>query len=204
MKTRSRVWPDGLFVRHGVYKSSKLQQQQWADQIAGEIATNGNWDLTAYRQSEDVQAPHIFVFTSDGVLVEAVGFIPGLIGSVKLLDESIFAAPKTVTVAATGETWREHATRLKGGVVALECNTPEKKDHELHRIGQMTSQAIGPAIQVEVDFVEYQGKTVVRIFVSRSQQPLYHVEHEIYVREQTASMRATPEQVEHILTQFYG
>lgn len=69
-----------LFVRHGVYKSSELQSQHWADLVAKEIDYKERWDLTAYRQSEDVQAPHIYVFTSGGTIVETVGFIPGLIG----------------------------------------------------------------------------------------------------------------------------
>jgi hypothetical protein len=34
-------------------------------------------------------------------------------------------------------------------------------------------------------------------------QPLYFLDQEIYVREQTSSMKATPEQVEVILSKFY-
>jgi len=399
-----------LFVRHGVYKSSELQLQQWADQVAAEIAYKDKWDLKAYRQSEDIQAPHISVFTSGGIVFETVGFIRGLIGQVRLLDNSIFTDPKTVTVAETGETWREFAIKVKGGVVALgilnpqevtapdeflksaarefgssiedaakvhtrqipgpvdyaliddsgtllfeadwfplkvepssiselakshgliqrggksyllaskiildsrgknvgtiimpkevtgeqhvirqhivfnaiatlaswlaalvvvmlylavedwrkrpqvasleealkngespsvefkeghadvplrkaiaafantnggtiflgvnnnaevvgiECDTAQKKDEELQRIRNITTQAIKPAILVRVDFILYEGKTVARIFVPRGEQPLYFLEHEIYVREQSASMRATPEQVERILTYFY-
>ena len=108
-----------LFVRHGVYKSSEIQSQRWADQVATEIDYKDKWDLTAHRQSEDVQAPHIYVFTSGGTVLETAGFIPGLIGRVKLLDDSIFDGPKTATVAETGEVWKEFAIRVKGGIVAL-------------------------------------------------------------------------------------
>ena len=400
-----------LFVRHGVYRASELQLQQWADQVATEIAYKEKWDLTAYRQSEEVQAPHVFVFTSDGILLEIVGFVPGLIGQAKLLDDSIFTGPQTVKVAETGETWREYAIKVKGGIVALgilnpqdvnapdevlkraahefgstiedakkvhtrqipnqidyaiiddsgkllfeadwfplkaepnsiselaklrgliqrggksylvasrfivdsrgndvgtiiipkevtaeehvirqhivfnamatlaswlaalavvvlylavedwrkrpqaaslddalkdgesqviefkeghahvpleraiaafantnsgtiflgvnnnaevvgiDCDTALKKDEELQRIRNMTTQVIKPAISVQVDFIVHQGKTVVRIFVPRGDQPLYFLNHEIYVREQTSSMNATPEQVEGILAKFYG
>jgi predicted HTH transcriptional regulator len=68
----------------------------------------------------------------------------------------------------------------------------------------MTTQVIKPAISVHVDFIVHQGKTVARIFVPRGDQPLYFLNHEIYVREQTSSMNATPEQVEGILSKFYG
>jgi len=399
-----------LFVRHGVYKSAEVQLQQWADQVAGEIAYKGKWDLTAHRQSGDIQAPHVFVFTSGGIVVETVRFIPGLIGSAQLLDDSIFTEPKTVKVAETGETWREFAIRVRGGIVALgilnphdvnapdeflktaaqqfgstiedavkvdtrqissyvdyavindsgnllseadwfplkvepgsvsqlaksrgliqrdgksyllvsksildsrgnnvgmiiipkevtgeenvirqhivfnavatltswlaallvvivylaiedwrqrpqaasleaalkngesqsiefkeghadvplqraiaafantnsgtiflgvnnnaeavgiDCDTAKEKDQELQRIRNITTQAIKPAISVRVDFIGHRGKTVLRIFVPRGEQPLYFLNHEIYVREQTASMKATPEQVEGILSKFY-
>jgi hypothetical protein len=400
-----------LFVRHGVYRASELQLQQWADQVATEIAYKEKWDLTAYRQSEEVQAPHVFVFTSDGIIVETGGFVPGLISQVKLLDDSIFTEPKTVKVAETGETWREFAIKVKGGIVALgvlnpqdvntpdealkraarefgssiedavkvhtrqisgqvdyaiiddssnllseadwfplkaepssisklaksrgliqrggksyllaskfildsrgndvgtiiipkevtaeehvirqhivfnamatlaswlaallvvvlylavedwrnrpqaasledalkngesqavefkeghahvpleraiaafantnsgtiflgvnnnaevigiDCDTAQKKDEELQRIRNIITQTIKPTISVHVDFIVWQGKTVARIFVPRGDQPLYFLNHEIYVREQTSSMNATPEQVEGILAKFYG
>jgi hypothetical protein len=400
-----------LFVRHGVYKSAELQSQQWADQVATEIAYKDKWDLMAYRGSEDIEAPHIFTFTSDGIVVDTSGFIPGLVGHAKLLDDSIFTEPKTIKVAETGETWREFAVKIKGGIVALgiwnpqdvnapdeilksaahefgstiedavkvrtrqtsaqldyaiiddsgnlrfeadwfplrvepssiselaksrglikrggksyllvsksildsrgndvgtiiipkevtgeehvirqhivfnavatlaswlaalvvvivfltvedwrhrpqaasledalkngesqsvefkeghadvplqraiaafantnsgtiflgvnnntevvgiDCDTAQKKDEELLRIRNITTQKIKPTISVHLDFVVHQGKTVARIFVPRGEQPLYFLNHEIYVREQTTSMKATPEQVEKILTIFYG
>ena len=114
-----------LFVRHGVYRSAELQLLQAADQIAAEIAFKDKWDLTAHRQSADIQALHIFVVTSEGVVVETSGFIPGLIGPVRPLDESIFTQPKTVKVLETGETWREYAVRVRGGVVALGILNPQ-------------------------------------------------------------------------------
>ena len=400
-----------LFVRHGVYKSAELQLQQWANEVAAEIAYKDKWDLTAHRQSEDVQAPHVFVFTSDGTVIETTGFIPGLIGQAKLLDDSIFTEPKTVKVAETGETWREFAIKVKGGIVALgiwkpqdvnspdeilksaahefgstiedavkvrtrqtsaqvdyaiidesgnlrfeadwfplkvepgsiselaksrgliqrggksyllvsksildprgnnvgtiivpkevtseehvirqhiafnaiatlaswlaalvvvivflavedwrhrpqaasledalkngesqsvefkeghpdvplqraiaafantnsgtiffgvnnnaevvgiDCDTAQKKDEELLRIRNITTLVIKPAISVHVDFIVHQGKTVMRLFVPRGEQPLYFLNHEIFVREQTSSMKATPEKVEGILNKYYG
>ena len=88
-------------------------------------------------------------------------------------------------------------------VVGIDCDTPQKKDDELLRIRNITTQGIRPAISVRADFVAYQAKTVLRIFVPRGEQPLYFLNHEIYVREQTSSMKATPEQVEGILSKFY-
>jgi len=400
-----------LFVRHGVYKSAQHQSRQWADQVADEIGYKGKWDLSAYRQSADVRAPSTLVFTSDGIVIETKGFIPGLIGQVRLLDNSVFDGPKTVNVADTGETWRQLAVKLAGGfvvlgilnfrdinapddllkntarkfgstieealkvrtgqtsaevdyaiidnsgkllfaaeglplkvnpdsvaglansrglirrgdklyllfsrsivdsrgnaagtiviprdvsgeervirqqivfnaltasvswlaallvvvlylavedwqhrpqpasleealkdgesqsiefkgghadvplqrviaafantnsgtiflgvddsgaVVGIDGDSPKKKDEALQRIRNITTQAIKPAISVSVDFILHQGRTLMRIFVPRGEQPLYFVEHEIYVREQSASMKATPEQVERILAKFYG
>src|SRR5208282_1352565 len=89
------------------------------------------------------------------------------------------------------------------GVVGIDCDTPQKKDGELLRIRNITTQAIKPAISVRADFLVHQAKTVLRIFVPRGEQPLYFLNYEIYVREQTSSMKATPEQIEAILSKFY-
>ena len=140
-----------IFVRHGVYKASELQLQQWAGQVANEIDYKEKWDLTAYRQSEDVQAPHVFVFTTDGIVVETGGFIPGLIGQVKLLDDSIFTEPKTVKVAQTGETWREFAIKVKGGIVALGILNPQDvnaPDEALKRAAHEFGSTIEDAVKV--------------------------------------------------------
>lgn len=98
-----------LFVRHSVYKSSEAQLHQWASEAAAEIGYKDRWNLTAHRQSEEIETPHLFVFTSNGIIVETTGFIPGLFGKVKLVDESILGAPKTLKVPDTGEIWREFA-----------------------------------------------------------------------------------------------
>lgn len=400
-----------LFVRHGIYKSVEDQLSQSADQIVGEIAFKDKWNLSEYRNTADDPAPSVFVFTSEGLLLETSGFIEGFIGQVKLLDDSIFDGPKTVTAEETGETWRMYAKRVKGGfvvlgildfqhvnapddllketaskfgstienalkvhtgqtlaevdyaiiddsgnlrfeadelplkmklskiselenlhglvrrgaklyylysrsivdssgsvvgtilipqdvtgeervirqhivfnafmtlgswlaalavvilylaieewhrrpratsleealgngesklvefkeghadvplqralaafantnggtiflgvnnraeVVGIDCKTASQKDEELLRIRNITTQAIKPTISVHTDFIIHQEKTVLRIFVPRGEQPLYFLNHEIYVREQTSSMKASPEQVEGILTRFYG
>jgi hypothetical protein len=108
-----------LFVQRGVYSSAQDQLKQWADQIVVEIGYKDKWDLTAYRQSASVQAPSAFVFASDGTIIETKGFIPGLVGKVKLFDHSIFQGPTTVTAPETGETWREFGVKVAGGFVAL-------------------------------------------------------------------------------------
>jgi hypothetical protein len=92
----------------------------------------------------------------------------------------------------------------KCGVVGVDCDSPTIKDRELKRIREITTQSIKPVISVAVDFIVHQGKTVLRIFVPRGEQPLYFLDHEIFVREQASSMKATPDQVEGILIKFYG
>jgi hypothetical protein len=89
-------------------------------------------------------------------------------------------------------------------VVGIDCDSPTRKDEELKRLRQITAEKIKPAISVTADFIKYEGKVVLRIFVPRSEQLLCFVDHEIYVRDQSASMKATPEQVERIVAKFYG
>jgi hypothetical protein len=88
-------------------------------------------------------------------------------------------------------------------VAGVDCDSPTKRDRELKRIREITTQVIKPAVSVSVDFLEHDGRTVVRIFVPRGDQPLYFLRHEILVREQTSSMRASPEQVQKILKAYH-
>jgi len=151
-----------LFVRHGVYKVAHHQMRQWSEQVAAEIGYKTNWDLTAYRQSASVQAPSTLVFTSDGIIIETKGFIPGLLGKVKLIDESVFEGSKDVKVAETGETWKELAVKVNGGFVVFgilnfrEINAP---DELLHATARKFGSSIEDALNVrtgqtssEVDF----------------------------------------------------
>jgi len=108
-----------LFVQQGVYGSARRQMEQDAQEVSTEIGYKDHWNLTPFRSSEDVKSPHVFVFTTDGILIETTGYIPGSVGRAALLDPMIFDQPKTVTVSETGETWREFAVRVKGGIVAL-------------------------------------------------------------------------------------
>jgi hypothetical protein len=89
-------------------------------------------------------------------------------------------------------------------VVGIDCDSPVQRDEELKRIRQIAVDKIKPVISIVPDFLQYNGRTVARIFVPRTNQPLCFVDHEIYVREQSSSMRATPEQVERILKRYYA
>jgi ATP-dependent DNA helicase RecG len=90
----------------------------------------------------------------------------------------------------------------KGAITGVDCDTAQKKDEQLQRIRNIATQSIKPAVSVNVDFIAHQGKTIMRIFVPRGERPLYFLENEIYVREQSSSMKATPDQVERILRKF--
>jgi hypothetical protein len=92
----------------------------------------------------------------------------------------------------------------KAEVVGIDCDTAQRKDEELQRIRNIITQNVRPTISVHVDFIVHQGKTVARVFVPRGEQPLYFLNRDIFVREQTSCMTATPEQLEGILNRFYG
>jgi hypothetical protein len=89
-------------------------------------------------------------------------------------------------------------------VVGVPCDTPERKDQEIQRIRQIATEKIKPSVSITPDFVNYDGKVVLRIFVPRSEHPLCFLDHEIFVRDQNSSARAKPEQVQRILKKFYG
>ena len=91
-----------------------------------------------------------------------------------------------------------------GTVVGLFDAATNGRDRLLQKVRNITSQTIRPAILPETTFVNYQGNSVLHIFVPRGNQPLYFVEGTVYIRHVESAMKARPEEVEAIIKRFYG
>jgi hypothetical protein len=57
------------------------------------------------------------------------------------------------------------------------------KDEYQRRVQGVTSQIVDPPIRVQVDFIEYEGKIVVRIFVPQGSDPVYFSGGIPYIRD---------------------
>lgn len=105
------------FVSHQIRVTVEASLESAANRIEQEIGYTNRWNLANYRHAQ-FEGEYYYVFTADGLQIEAGIFIPGLIGRVTLVDESVFERPKTITTLL-GETWRLVGKRVIGGSVVL-------------------------------------------------------------------------------------
>ena len=111
------------FVHWQVHRTTSLQLGSWAEQVAAEIDYRDKWDLKGYRQAS-IPAPAWYVLTSNGLLIDIEGFLPGVFGRVSPPDDSVFVAPQTVETAV-GDTWRLIGKKVEGGFVIVGIPRPE-------------------------------------------------------------------------------
>jgi predicted HTH transcriptional regulator len=76
------------------------------------------------------------------------------------------------------------------------------RDVIAERIHHAVRQRINPIPLIQVDFVDFDARTVCRIFVPRGEQPLYIMDGVIYVRDGAADIKAPPERVLRLVEEF--
>lgn len=87
-----------------------------------------------------------------------------------------------------------------GSIVGVvDAATNEERDKLRSRIDGICSNNIRPPVRALVDFIDVDGKTVVRIQVPRGASPVYYVEGKPYVRHGAMSRPAQPEEVEQLI-----
>jgi hypothetical protein len=111
------------FVHKQVHETTKQELGSWAEQVTREIGYKDKWDLNGYRQAS-ITAPSWYVLTKDGLIIDIEGFIPGLFGRAEPMDESIYAAPKTV-ITPIGEMIHVFGKKVAGGCVIVCIRSPE-------------------------------------------------------------------------------
>src|SRR5450759_500017 len=65
------------FVKHQIYKTTTLEMDKWANEIKEEIYSS-QWELNRYRRAS-IPATGWYVFSTDGLLIDNVAPIPGLL-----------------------------------------------------------------------------------------------------------------------------
>jgi Putative DNA-binding domain len=145
------------FVHTQLYGTTARELSSWAVQIANEIAYKDHWDLQGYRRAS-LDVPSWNIVTKDGLIIDVEGFIPGLLGQVEPLDESILNGPKTV-VTSVGETWRLFARKVAGGSVIVGICSPDNTADADSRL-LANAARFGPTLEQaamigsrEIDFI---------------------------------------------------
>lgn len=118
------------FIYWQTSKTAHQDFQMWADEVKRELREKGGWNLDKFRQA-DWSAPGAFLLTTNGLILDIEGFVPGFIGPVSLPDNLIYETPFNFT-SEIGEVWRIFAKKLKGGTVILAVgatnNNPDQTD----------------------------------------------------------------------------
>jgi hypothetical protein len=111
------------FVHSQVYRTTSRELAAEAQQIAREIAYDGNWHVKEYRNTLGLpgEPSAWYILTRDGLIVDIIGLIPGVFGRVHTPEDPIFRGLPT----AVGETWRLLQTPVEGGYVILGIASPE-------------------------------------------------------------------------------
>lgn len=113
------------FVNHQIHKTTTLELNESADEIANEIYKADRWDLTSYRQAF-FSASSWYVFTADGLLIDNEAPIQNLLSlfhSVQIPNNLNFGAPETIT-SELGEKYRLLARKIRGGIVIVGVEEP--------------------------------------------------------------------------------
>ena len=115
-----------LFFRHQIYAKTASELSAWADDVVKQVAYDGGWNLEGFRRAP-IMAPSWYIISSNGLVIDIEGFIPGLIHSVTPFDDSVFQAPKTI-VSDVGEKWELFGSKLDGGYVVVGIVNSEDKE----------------------------------------------------------------------------
>jgi hypothetical protein len=110
-----------LFIRARTHQTAQAEFQAWTEELRREINYTTNWNLKKFRQA-DWTAPGCYLFTTNGLVLDIEGFVPGVVDRVTLPEGVTYGTPTNIT-SDIGETWRILAKKLRGGVAIL--GTPQ-------------------------------------------------------------------------------
>ena len=138
-----------VFVPQQIKKAQLTQLSGWANLILKEVAYTNGWDLKGYRNAS-MAVPQWFIITTNGMIVDVEGFVPGILPPAVVPANFIFSAPQTVT-SDTGERWRLYGRMLDGCEVitgTLELDDLNSADSKLASNAAKFGSTIGEALKV--------------------------------------------------------
>jgi hypothetical protein len=111
------------FVHSQIYRTTTQELASGAEQIVNEITYEGKWNLKDYRDGTGLpgEPSAWYIVSRDGLIIDIVGFIPGIFRRTEAPEPPIFGGLPT----AVGETWRLLQRPVEGGYVILGIVSPE-------------------------------------------------------------------------------
>ena len=89
-----------------------------------------------------------------------------------------------------------------GQIKGIPALTPKQRDQYSQRIHDAVRQRIKPSPSIQVGFSEIKDFTVCKVLVPRGEEPLHFLDGVIYVRYGASDVKAQPEMVKKILTEY--
>jgi hypothetical protein len=105
------------FVSYQIQKTTTLELNESADEIANEIYKDDKWDLVSYRQAF-ISISSWYIFSADGLLIDNEAPVPSLLNlfhPVEFPTNLVFETPQTITSEVGGK-YRLLARRIRGGI----------------------------------------------------------------------------------------
>jgi hypothetical protein len=106
------------FVHYQSANVARRELSAWGKELEEELGDGASWNLRKFRQS-DWTAPGCFLYTTNGLLLDIEGFVPGFLPPVSLPNRLAAGTPFDFTSAA-GEKWRILEEKIEGGTVLLQ------------------------------------------------------------------------------------
>lgn len=90
----------------------------------------------------------------------------------------------------------------KARVKGINIGTARAKERFINKIFSLVRSKITPSIHLSVSFENLRSYRVVKLFIPRGEEPLYYLEGSIYVRHGDADVKAKPELVKKVLSEY--
>ncbi len=111
------------FVRNQILQTRHTELSKWANGLMRELNYTTEWNLRAFRRAS-WEAPNSFVLSKEGTLLDAEGFIPGLVNRAALPEGLDYDRPQPYQ-SEVGEPWRLLAKKVHGGTILLGVPYPD-------------------------------------------------------------------------------
>lgn len=119
----------------------------------------------------------------------------------KEFPEKVHELTKEIAAFATSNPARIYLGIGKDKVIIGLLNV--NRDKILDRLGGLVRSNVKPPISVDANYIDYDGKVILRIDVPKGIEPIYLSSNTAYVRNLTNSDQATPDQIKAFHLEYF-
>jgi hypothetical protein len=139
------------FVSHKLQEANKEQLLAGASELKEDIAFRSSWDLTGYRRTSQVKADVFVVLSGTGTVIDAVGYVQGMITKVSFPFSFDFDHPFRAR-SDVGEGWLFCVHKLEDGIAILgarDDGLPADAEQRIQRNSSRFGNTLADAMRVK-------------------------------------------------------